>query len=741
MRVKALARAGAVLLACIGLTAHDGARGAAPSAMPSAMPSATPSTAHATISVLSSRPEVVSGGNALIGVTVPSAAASNSLAITLNDTDVTASFRSDASGRLMGLIGELRLGANSIRVSGPRLRPTELILQSHPIIGPVLAGPHEQPYYCMTSQFTLPASTLTLGAPIDADCSVLTRVDYVYRSSGGQFKPLLAGAGHPEDLAQTTTSEGKTVPYIVRVETGTINRAIYQTAILSDPAAEHAISPFAPPASWNHRLVYTLGGGCIGGWYIQGHTIGNTNILEDLMLRQGYGVASASLNVYGNNCNDLIAAETLSMVKEQFLKTYGPVKFTIGVGCSGGSQQLHPIADDYPGLVDGIIVGCSFPEVLMAQITNQSDADLFAHYFSNSKLKWSPEEQAAATGYPNATTPANVGYYAIRIKAQGGSCVDQVPATVRFDRATNPNGVRCDIYDHYVNVLGRDPKTGSARRPIDNVGVQYGLGALNEGAISTQQFLDLNRSIGGYDQDGNYAASRSIGDVTAIRHIYETGRVTYGGLGLKSTPVIDYRGYVDQPENSNEVHSRVHSFSLRDRLLKVNGSFVNQVMLVESGMPGTTGQFGDTSPVLSHALTQMDEWLTNLATGAGRSGLPPTLVQIAQAKPADLQDACFTNNGVVKIAELQVYRGDTACNRLYPAFSMPRLVAGEPLANNVLKCQLKPIDQHDYKARFADSEMAELKEIFPAGVCNYRIAGVEQVPTRGTWQIFSSPPH
>src|ERR1700722_20371927 len=229
MRVKALARSGAVLLGCIGLVAHDGARGAATSATAAA---AAPSAVapSATISVLSSRPEVVSGGNALIGVTVPPAAASNSLAITLNDTDVTASFRPDASGRLMGLVVELRLGANSIRVSGRRLRPTELILQNHPIIGPVLAGPHEQPFYCMTSEFTLPASTLTLGAPIDADCSVLTRVDYVYRSSGGPFKPLPAGAAHPEDLAQTTSSEGKAVPYIVRVETGTINRAIYQTA-------------------------------------------------------------------------------------------------------------------------------------------------------------------------------------------------------------------------------------------------------------------------------------------------------------------------------------------------------------------------------------------------------------------------------------------------------------------------------------------------------------------------------
>jgi Tannase-like family of unknown function (DUF6351) len=126
---------------------------------------------------------------------------------------------------------------------------------------------------------------------------------------------------------------------------------------------------------------------------------------------------------------------------------------------------------------------------------------------------------------------------------------------------------------------------------------------------------------------------------------------------------------------------------------------------------------------------------------AGNSVWPPTLAQIARAKPADLHDACFTDNGTVKIEELQVYRGDTACNRLYPAFSMPRLVAGEPLANNVLKCQLKPLDQHDYKVRFTTSQVAELKNIFLTGVCNYAVPGVGQVPTQGTWQIFSSPPH
>ena len=34
--------------------------------------------------------------------------------------------------------------------------------------------------------------------------------------------------------------------------------------------------------------------------------------------------------------------------------------------------------------------------------------------------------------------------------------------------------------------------------------------------------------------------------------------------------------------------------------------------------------------------------------------------KIVHAKPADLVDACFTNNGTVKIAELQVFQGATA---------------------------------------------------------------------------------
>jgi len=684
----------------------------------------------------------VSGGDVLVRINAPPGVGINDLIVLLNGQNITGAFRPEAGRHsLLGLVDGLAVGQNSLmaKAIGPNnetYRSANLTLTNYPITGPILSGPHEEPFYCMTQLFTLPASTNTLGPALDADCSITTRVDYVYRTTAGTFQPLTNLTSYPPDLAQTTTSEGKSVPYIVRVETGTINRAIYETAILHDPTTEGTPTPFKPPGAWNHRLVYTLGGGCVGGWYIQGASIGNGGILEDLMLRQGYAVAASTLNVYGNNCQDLLAAETIMMVRERFIENFGPVASTIGYGCSGGSEAAQPISDEYPRLLNGILVGCSFPEVVAAMVNNITDADLFLHYLNtNATLAWSDAQIEAATGYPTVTTLSTIGPgNAIRVKAQGGTCNAIIPKDVQYDAKTNPTGIRCDLYDHLVNVFGRDPTTGFARRPIDSIGVQYGLEALNLGAITKQQFLDLNRNIGGYDNDGNYVSTRTVGDVAAIEAAYLSGRITYGGLGMRRTPIIDYRGYVDQPENSNEVHSRFHSFSMRERLLEANGNFNNQVMLVEDGSTTTgNGLFSDTSPVLSHALTQMDQWLTKYLADTGPDPIP---VKINRSKPSDLVDACFTNKGTVKIAELQVYQLDTTCNQLYPAFSTPRMVAGEPLANDVLKCQLRPIDPSLYKVRFTPAETAQLKAIFPQGVCDYSRLGVGQQPPDGTWQMF-----
>ena len=74
----------------------------------------------------------------------------------------------------------------------------------------MFSGPHEQPFVCETE-------TAGLGPPLDADCSIATRVEYHYRTTEGAFAPWPAGAtDYPADLAHTTTTQGRTVPYIVR---------------------------------------------------------------------------------------------------------------------------------------------------------------------------------------------------------------------------------------------------------------------------------------------------------------------------------------------------------------------------------------------------------------------------------------------------------------------------------------------------------------------------------------------
>ena len=52
----------------------------------------------------------------------------------------------------------------------------QLTVVNHPITGPVLYSPHQTPFICETQ-------ASGLGAPLDADCSATTKVEYFYRST------------------------------------------------------------------------------------------------------------------------------------------------------------------------------------------------------------------------------------------------------------------------------------------------------------------------------------------------------------------------------------------------------------------------------------------------------------------------------------------------------------------------------------------------------------------------------
>lgn len=644
----------------------------------------------------------------------------NSISVMLNGQNVTARFKktrlNGGGTALLGLVAGLNKGANTLTVRGDDGAKASLTLTDYPISGPIFSGPHEEFFICQTQ-------ASGLGPPQDKqDCSAPTKVHYVYLTSDtNTFENFDPDGPRPSDIATTTTSTGHKVPFIVRLEKGVINRAIYQIAILDDPARPGP-DPWTITSGWNGRLVYLFGGGC-GSGHHQGTAASSPKVLKKGLLEEGYAVATSTLNALSNNCNAVLSAETALMVKEHFAETLGVPVYTIGNGRSGGAIQQYMIADNYPGILDGITPGDSFPDYMVQP--GISDCGLLVHYFKNSTRNWTPQEKTAVSGEGTfgSCKTWNRSPALKTIKASVG-CDKSIPPNLIFDARTNPGGIRCTFQDHLVNILGTDPDTGYARRPLDNIGVQYGLEALNNGLISEAQFIDLNKNIGGYNINGKIVTQREKANIKALNVIYATGGLTTAEGGLPTTPIIDHRIYRDP---SGNIHTSFYSFSTRKRLLATAGTASNQVMLV--------APHGYPRPVSNNrVIGLMDQWLSNIRGDESGRTLGR---KIADDKPDGLSDACFDRNGD-KITEPASYGSTDRCNQLYPPHGDPRMGAGEPVSLNILKCQLKSVHVADYApdVHFSDKQLSTLKAIFPKGVCGWSKPSVGKVPYQGTWSTF-----
>ncbi len=704
---------------------------------------------------LSTKPWLITGGDVLVEINLGATLNASQLSVSLNGTDVTARLRMVSSQTMQALLSGLPEGDSvlSAQIKGTQLSES-LTLSNYPQSGPIISGPHEQPFYCQTEQFETVTGDV-LGPALDANCSIATRVDYVYWSELDEvFKPLPeeagadgAGAGLPEDMGLITVMEQADIPYIVRVETGTVNRAIYEIAMLHNPADETTfLDPWNKSPSWNEKLVYTHGGGCRSGWYQQGNSTGG--VMRRGLFEQGYAITSASLNVFGQNCNDLLASETHIMVKERFIEHYGLPVYTIATGASGGSYQSHQTADNYPGVFDGIIVSSSFPDVTTATIFTLADSRLLNYYFSETNVEdFSQEQQRAVSGFAVWDSIANLSRGAARLdplynidtllEEQGGEM--SLPA-LQDDLYSPSNiyGLRATVYDHSVNVYGSvaNPLNSSAmiaQRPLDNVGVQYGLAALNQGAITVQQFIELNRDIGGFDRDMNHVPRRHSADTQAAKRAIESGRILYAGAGLASTPVIDYRTYNDHREGG-DIHMIVHQFSTRQRLRNANGHANNQVMQVGGQWGFTEGQDD-----LGNLFRQMDNWIMGIRNDTLESD---PAERVLRNKPSSLLDSCWDASVEPPelIQEKQEFNGQSRCNQLYPGYLTPRHVAGAPLANDIVSCQLKPMDLADYEVEFTPEQYQQLIDAFPEGVCDWSRGDSSGARHQGTWKSFGPSP-
>ncbi len=680
-----------------------------------------------TITVLSNRADLISGGNALVEIMLPPRAAHHRVRISLGARNVGRQFSMRSGRRLEGLVTGLRIGRNLLRVRLTDGSGARITITNHPLGGPVFSGPQVKPWTC-------PA-----GA-VDAQCDAPPRYTYVYQSSDPVklgFQPY-DPAHPPADVALTTTDQGTKVPFVVRIETGYEDRDQYQIATVFTPGLPWTWS--RPQRQWNHKLLITHGASCDVDYgsgtapsvtsYDPADLLGlpvklpSGGLLGDsaqYALAHGFAVMSTALDNSGHNCDVVTQAESLLMAKEHLIESYGTLRYTIGAGCSGGSLAQQWIANAYPGIYQGILPTCSFPDA-WSSATQVMDYHLLLAYFNHSShwgpgVIWLPTQFAPVEGnvLPLDAIVSDAGFFGaiVPTHACGG-----ITAQQRYQPQTHPAGVRCSISDFAINVFAPRPQSvwsanerklghGFAGVPVDNVGVQYGLSSLRSGAISPAEFVDLNAHIGGLDIDINPTAQRISADPTALANAYRSGMINETN-NLGQTAIIDCRG-----PDPGLAHDSYRAFAVRARLDREHGTHANQLI-----WEGPVPIIGDTDCTVQ-SLIAMDRWLGAVAQDHSARSLP---AKVIADRPAGVQDECFDGTG-------QRLSNGLCPAAVVPVYGTPRTVAGDSITTDANKCRLKPLNRADYSVKFTAGQWAELQSTFPAGVCDYTKPGVDQQPT------------
>lgn len=768
------------------------------------------------IEVLSSAPHQVSGGDALVEVRVPRGVRPADVVVRAGQRDVTRAFDLASGRTLVGHVDGLRVGRSTLRaeVRRSRVRPARLVVTNHPASGPMFSGPQQQPFVCTTARGRFDGRKI-LGQPIvdnqdrrgiavaredmngdypqdgrgypteaaetvgwSANCAAERRVGYVYRSAGdGRFHWLDDPANAPADAATTTTRDGRTVPFVVRWERGTVNRFIYSIAALA-PVGD--ADPDRPDTSlWNRRLVFSFQGGVAIG-----HTQGTTSesaMLPAELLGQGYGVMWSSGTRTSTHYNLQLGGETALMLKERAIETYGVPDYTVAVGGSGGAIQQYVYAQNHRGIIDAAIPQYSYPD-MVTQVIHVGDCELLEHYFDatdRANPKWKdPEVRQAIIGLNGTKTPQNLSAGEIAqwnqlygaMQALGYQVMDRAPGSAApplmeckpgwfglTPLALNPtftdvddldqlaqgvDGVEWTHFADLVNIYGTG-RDGYARVPWDNVGVQYGLQALRDGVITPAEFLDLNAKVGSWKESREMVpegapfagpttpenfdpwSSRNMnlsadGDAPAPRRSGDLKaiRAAYdSGMQFQGDidiPVIDMRPYL---EDELDMHNTQQSFAVRQRMRNADGDASNQVIWFADARPRE-----DYDPTL-RAFEVIDEWMGNIARNPRRG--------VAGNKPSRAVDTCFTTEGDVIAAGPGVWNGILdqraagECTQRFPIYSTSRRVAGAPIEGGVWKCALQPVEKAARSGLYGSwrpnrAQVERLMQVFPSGVCDYR---------------------
>ncbi len=598
------------------------------------------------------------------------------------------------------------------------------------------------------------------------DCRHATAASYYYRDRRFQkFLPLNDEVA-PENIDQIEY-QGRLIDFVVRLETGTINRYFYAIAALRGDQ-----ETLAAPSDqyWNGRLVYQFRGG-VGIGKRQGN-FKPKDVLRrrEKQLAQGYAVVYSTANQTSNHYNMWLAEDTALRVKKQFVSLYGDPLYTVGIGGSGGAIQQYLLAQNNPEIIDAAIPLYSYPD-MVTQTIYVMDCEPLEYYFDvtdsmNDRWQtWGGRSLVEGLSYSEDSTnhfKAVTGLATLFQGAfpstdflKGGSneCVSawrgltpliHNPNFVHFKANFAASVAEKVQWTHWGDLkpyYGVDSQ-GFANSTWDNVGVQYGLLALRNGQIGVEEFLRLNAQLGGWKQaeemederlwllDGELfpvdlsfwshqnlnlsedgaevPAARTEGSVRAMEAAYRSGHVFLGHLGI---PIIDVRHYLDPVL---DMHHASASFMTRSRFIKGQGHARNQAIWMAPKAHEPQNE----------AFAVIDQWMLNILLKPERG--------VVGNKPFAAQDKCFDEQGRIIARGANVWDGEWnnsekgSCMMEYPITKTSREIAGAPISGDIFKCHRQSVSDAISRGEYGELDMwpylEQLENIFPEGVCDYSLA-------------------
>ena len=262
-------------------------------------------------------------------------------------------------------------------------------------------------------------------------------------------------------------ADGAVRPFIVRVETLTIDRGIAQVASVYDPAGLAAC--VEPQAHLRLRWHAAVAG--------TGREAAPSESCRRICCRRGTRWPPTRLNALEQNCNDVLAAEAFAMTREHVIEEFGAPAYTMGIGCSGGAAQAYQIADNYPGLLDGLVVGCSLADLgLRRRPAGLTTLDCCSSYLQRHPGVLNPAQQQAGLRGCRPSSHLAAMSAAARILEPVGAFDPVVPARRALRRRSNDRGALAHRSGtSRSTATAAMPVSVRARRPLGNIGVQYGL--------------------------------------------------------------------------------------------------------------------------------------------------------------------------------------------------------------------------------------------------------------------------